>query len=228
MARPKLLVLYCGAGGGSVGYVQAGFDVLGVDLIEQPRNPAFWTPEQKFAYGVQDASFEFVQQDAIEFLFMRGAGEFDAIHASPPCQAYTWSAKRWKDVPRADLVEDTRNLILRTKKPYVIENVIGAPLIDPAMICGISVGLPELIRHRLFETNWPFVPPPHVKHRGTVRDGTYVTVAGHGGDNIKGRGSRLDKQRAMGVYWMNDKELNESVPPAYLRYVGKQLREYVE
>lgn len=151
----------------------------------------------------------------------------DAIHASPPCQAYSWSAKRWTNIKRADLVAPTRDSILRTRLPYVMENVIGAPLDNPVTLCGVTMGLPELIRHRRIETNWPLADPGHIRHQGTVRDGTYITVAGHGGDNIKGRGSRADKQRAMGVDWMSDKELNESVPPAYFVYVGRQLMEHL-
>lgn len=225
--RPKILVLYCGAGGGSVGYAQAGFDVVGVDLFPQPNNPAFWTQDMKDAHGVGEADFTFVQSDALAYMDSTDISKFKAIHASPPCQAYSWSAKRWTNIERADLVAPTRERLIASGLPYVIENVVGAPLVNPATLCGISVGLPELIRHRLFETNWPFVPTTHIKHVGTVKDGTYITVAGHGGDNIKGRGSRADKQRAMGVDWMSDKELNESVPPAYLRYVGRQLMEHL-
>jgi DNA (cytosine-5)-methyltransferase 1 len=194
MTRPLLLDLFCGAGGAAMGYHRAGFDVVGVDIEPQPHYP-----------------FEFVQADALTFPL----DGFDAIHASPPCQAYSWSARRW-DIERADLVMPTRARLRGV--PYVIENVVGAPLL---------FGL-EVIRHRLFESNVPMVEPFHPRHRGTVKDGTYVTVAGHGGDNIKGRGGRAAKQTAMGIDWMDDVELNQAIPPAYTEWIGRRLRELVE
>jgi DNA (cytosine-5)-methyltransferase 1 len=97
---------------------------------------------------------------------------------------------------------------------------------NPIRLCGVMFGL-EVIRHRLFESNVAMVEPLHTPHRGTVHDGTYVTVAGHGGDNIKGRGSRAAKQRAMGIDWMTDTELNEAIPPAYTEWVGLRLRAHL-
>ena len=191
-----------------MGYHRAGFEVVGVDINPQPHYP-----------------FEFHQADAMDYLLCNGPEpliwEFQAIHASPPCQAYSWSAKRW-DVERADLVAPTRELLESTGLPYVIENVVGAPLRDPIRLCGEMFGL-EVIRHRLFESNVAMVEPRHPKHRGTVQDGTYVTVAGHGGDNIKGRGGRAAKQRAMGIDWMTDTELNQAIPPDYTEWVGRRL-----
>jgi DNA (cytosine-5)-methyltransferase 1 len=203
--KPRLLDLFCGAGGAAMGYHRAGFDVVGVDIEPQPRYP-----------------FEFHQANALTFPL----DGFDAIHASPPCQAYSWAARRW-DVARADLVAPTRNLLRATGLPYVIENVPGAPLISPIRLCGEMFGL-EVIRHRLFESTVPMVAPAHLRHRGTVRDGTYVTVAGHGGDNIRGRGSRADKQRAMGIDWMSDAELNQAIPPDYTEWIGLRLRAILE
>jgi len=139
--KPRLLDLFCGAGGCGVGYSRAGFDVVGVDASPMPRYP-----------------FEFHQADALEFLAAHGH-EFDVIHASPPCQFY--SALRHmpnakKDHP--DLVVPTRELLKASGKPYVIENVPGAPLIRPTMLCGTMFGLgtgnADLRRHRIFETNW--------------------------------------------------------------------------
>ena len=208
--KPRLLDLFCGAGGAAMGYNRAGFDVVGVDINPQPNYP-----------------FEFHQADALGGV-LRNLGRrhwltgFDAIHASPPCQAYSWSAKRWTAIERDDLVAPTRDLLRAIGLPYVIENVVGAPLDSPIRLCGEMFGL-EVIRHRLFESNVPMVEPSHPKHRGTVQDGTYVTVAGHGGDNIKGRGGRAAKQKAMGIDWMTDVELNESIPPAYTEWIGRRL-----
>lgn len=192
-----------------MGYYRAGFtEIVGVDIRPQPRYP-----------------FRFIQADAmtcpVDLCW------FDAIHASPPCQKYSWSAKRWRDVQRVDLVGPTRELVTASGLPYVIENVVGAPLIRPVTLCGVMFGL-GVIRHRLFESSAFLLAPEHQPHAGTVRDGTYVTVAGHGGDNIKGRGGRAAKQRAMGIDWMNDQELNESIPPAYTEFIGRQLLAAIE
>ena len=205
-----LLDLFSGAGGACKGYQMAGFKVRGVDLHAQPR----YVGEQ------------FIQADALEYLAgLIESGEieeFDAIHASPPCQAYSWAAKRWKKISRVDLVAPTRTLLQTTGLPYVMENVIGAPLGFAITLCGTMFNL-RVIRHRLFESSYFLFAPHHPPHQGTVRNGTYVTVAGHGGDNIKGRGSRAAKQEAMGINWMNDKELNESIPPKYTEHLGRQL-----
>ncbi len=190
-----------------MGYHRAGFDeIVGVDIKPQPRYP-----------------FTFVQGDALEYLASHGR-EFDAIHASPPCQKYSWAAKRWH-VERADLVPATLELLDRLGVPFVVENVLAAPLRHAVVLCGTQFGL-GVIRHRLFESNRVvFAPGSPCHHQGTVRGGDYVTVAGHGGDNIKGRGSRAAKQAAMGIDWMNDRELNESIPPAYTEFIGRQLLE---
>lgn len=137
----RLLDLFCGAGGCSVGYHRAGFtEIVGVDIKPMPRYP-----------------FEFVQGDALEYLAERG-GEFDAIHASPPCQAFSTLRFMPNAKEHPDLVEPARKLLIASGKPYVIENVMGAPLINPLMLCGTMFGLgtgdAELRRHRIFETNW--------------------------------------------------------------------------
>jgi hypothetical protein len=69
--RPVILDAYSGAGGAAVGYHRAGFDVVGVDIVPQPRYP-----------------FAFEQGDAIEFIRRHGR-DFDAIHASPVCKGFT-------------------------------------------------------------------------------------------------------------------------------------------
>lgn len=138
---PRLLDLFCGAGGCSVGYHRAGFtEIVGVDNRPMPRYP-----------------FAFVQGDALEYLAEHGS-KFHAIHASPPCQAYCSLRFLPNAKSHPDLVDPTRAALVATGKLWVIENVIGAPLRNPTMLCGTMFGLgtgsSELRRHRLFETNW--------------------------------------------------------------------------
>jgi len=212
--RPRLLDLFCGAGGAAMGYHRAGFDVVGVDVKPQPHYP-----------------FQFVQADAL--LFVEGLGahwggweleEFDAIHASPPCQAYSDLKYRTRgDYP--DLVGKTRELLEQTGLPYVIENVEGAPLVDPVVICGSSLGLGaggrELRRHRLFETNWPLLVAPCAHQRQVV--GVYGT--GGGGQMTRGFKARgvAEAREALETPWMTLAECAQAVPPAYTELIGHQL-----
>jgi DNA (cytosine-5)-methyltransferase 1 len=136
--KPRILDLFCGAGGASAGYARAGFDVVGVDLNPQPRYP-----------------FEFHQADALTFPL----DGFDAIHASPPCQAYsTMRRGLWKDREHPDLIAPIRDRLIGADVPYVIENVEGARrlLVNPVLLCGTMFGLGtkegnQLRRHRYFE-----------------------------------------------------------------------------
>jgi hypothetical protein len=211
MTRPRLLDLFCGAGGAAKGYEAAGFDVVGVDFVEQDGYPA-----------------EFHRADALTFLAKHGR-EFDAIHASPPCQGYTLLQAVNKNLhPR--LIEPTRALLEGVGVPWVIENVVGAPLVRDIVLCGEMFGL-GVIRHRLFETSFSAVQPAHRKHRGRVRgwrhgtyfDGPYVAVYGDGG----GKGSTAEWSDAMGIDWMSRDELREAIPPAYTEFVGAQLIQHV-
>ncbi len=187
-----------------MGYHRAGFDVTGVDIEPQPNYP-----------------FAFFQANALEFPL----DEFDFIHASPPCQHYSLGAQRWKHEGREypDLVAATRERLIRSGKPYVIENVVGAPLINPITLCGTQFGL-KVIRHRIFESNIPLQTPPHHRHIGTVKGGEYVTVAGHGGD---GSGKYELWCEAMGIDWMTKQELTQAVPPAYAEFIGKQVMSHL-
>lgn len=165
----KLLDLYCGAGGAAMGYHRAGFDVVGVDIKEQSNYP-----------------FEFIQSDvfSLEQEFIEG---FDIIHASPPCQAYSYSTARLRKAGREypDLLGATRDILTKTDKEYIIENVVGAKLVKPLKLCGTMFNL-EVIRHRLFEINsdkWVY-PPCGCKHCGSIKNGDYASVLSGGNEDL--------------------------------------------
>ena len=215
MSRPLLLDLFCGAGGASVGYHRAGFDVVGVDIEPQPHYP-----------------FEFIQADALAFLYELGPLPADVIHASPPCQRYSVT-RTLHDVEYPDLVYPTRRLLRNAGLPYVIENVVGAPLIDPVKLCGSSFGL-GVRRHRLFESNLPLWSS-QCSHREQPNP---IDVTGGGpskGPRTDGGGGRSRKpvnvgeaRTAMGIQWMTRNELNEAVPPAYTEFLGHQIRDHLD
>lgn len=198
----KLLDLFCGAGGCSVGYSRAGLDVVGVDFQPQPNYP-----------------FEFIQADAIEYLRAEGH-RYDAIHASPPCQAYS-NTQRIRSKRHPAMLDVVRNAM--PPKPWVIENVTDAPLIDPIVLCGHSFGL-GTYRHRLFESSINLVAPPHRVHNLPItkmgrkpKPGEMMHVVG----NFSGvNAARL----AMGIDWMTRDELKQAIPPAYTEFIGLQLR----
>ncbi|PZF11751.1 DNA cytosine methyltransferase [Curtobacterium sp. MCLR17_034] len=211
--KPRLLDLFCCAGGAGTGYARAGFEVFGIDIDPQPNYP-----------------YEFHQADALEYLAEHGH-EFDAIHASPPCQGYTaLKAVHGNEWPL--LIEPTRDLLDSIGKPYVIENVQGAPLRRDLTLCGEMFGL-GVIRHRYFELGyWSTPEPQHLTHRGRVAgwrhgqfyDGPYFAVYGLGG----GKGSLQQWQQAMGIDWTNDRhEIAEAIPPAYTEFIGRQLLAHI-
>lgn len=224
--RLRLLDLFCGAGGAAMGYHRAGFtEIVGVDIKPMPRYP-----------------FTFVQADAIEYVAAHGR-EFDAIHASPPCQAFTPLKAMWNSREHPDLVAPTRIALRAAGRPYAIENVPGAPLENPLTLCGTMFGLrteggqAELRRHRLFECQpIPFVLLPPCHHNGAVI-GVYgghgrdrrrsVTVTGHAGGRSVRDGtqqfSTAARREAMGIDWMTGNELSQAIPPAYTEFIGRQL-----
>ena len=219
--RPRLLDLFCGAGGAAEGYARAGFDVVGVDVKPQPRFP-----------------FRFAQLDAIGFLENAPAyvATFDAIHASPPCQAFTAYRRKGHVKDSPDLVGVTRELLEATGLPFVIENVEGAPLVDPVMICGSMFDpVMSIRRHRLFESNWgleaPTWPCRHRLQVGRFYPGG-ASRRDYGDSRTLVRATvevgtwdiPVDVQReAMDIDWMELGELSEAIPPAYTELIGRQL-----
>jgi DNA (cytosine-5)-methyltransferase 1 len=205
------LDLFCGAGGCTAGYQRAGFYVVGVDVKPQPNY----------------CGDEFWQEDALDIL-ERWRG-FDAIHASPPCQASSTLRHLWKDREHPELIPPTRELLVETGLPYVIENVVGAKLIEPFVLCGSMFGNGangrQLRRHRLFETSFP-VMTPTCQHRGQP-----VGVYGHGGGGEMTRGykgSKAEYQEAMEMPWATKAEIAQAIPPSYTTFIGSYLKQAVE
>jgi DNA (cytosine-5)-methyltransferase 1 len=202
--RPRLLDLFCYDGGAAMGYYRAGFEVVGVDIFPRPRYP-----------------FEFHQADALTFPL----DGFDVIHASPPCQAHSTLRHLWKEGEYVDLIAATRDRLEATGRPYIIENVVGAPLRGPVLLCGSMFGLGangrQLRRHRLFESNRPIGAPGPCSHVGQP-----VGVYGHGGGGQMTRGykgTRAEYQEAMGINWTTKTAIAQAVPPAYTEWIGGEL-----
>ena len=210
--KPRLLDLFCGAGGAAVGYSRAGFEVVGVDHVDQPNYP-----------------FEFIQDDVIEPAFYLDWRQFDAIHASPPCPRYSL-VSGFQGVAKAhpDLIGPVRELLDKTELPYVIENVPGAPLRRDLVLCGEMFGL-RVHRHRLFELGgWFALAPTHTPHllrgaRTNCETGKGIArwITGHYADHD-------DASDAMDIAWMNREGLRAAIPPAYTEFIGHQLLQHVQ
>lgn len=219
----RLLDLFCCAGGASVGYSRAGFEVVGVDKAPQPNYP-----------------FEFIQRNALTMDPAWIGREFDAVHASPPCQfgsalSNAHNAKRG----HRNLIPATRRLLKATGLPYIIENVEAVAraghLIDPIMLCGTMFDLGtngcELQRHRYFESNVSLSATRFCAHSGGPVVGVYggharVRSARHGGRGTRDawpRGHRAAAAEAMGITWATLAELSEAIPPDYTEFLGRQL-----
>jgi len=207
VSQMKLLDLFCGEGGAGYGYHLAGFEVVGVDLQSQTRYP-----------------FEFHQGDAFEYL-SRHANDFDFIHASPPCQAYSWLTPNSHKENHPDFIAPIRELLLKTGKPFVIENVGGARrlLENPVKLCGSMFGL-KTYRHRYFEI-YPAIeiltPPCNHAFKPLL-----VTTAGNNSRAIRKAGeykSVKNAPLAYGIDWMSFKGLKEAIPPAYTKFLGECL-----
>lgn len=214
--KPRLLDGMCGAGGASKGYHDAGFDVVGIDHLPQPDYP-----------------FEFHQADVLAVLAFLVAGnewrgyelaDFDAIHASPPCPTHS-SLNGWSgDSTSPDLVPATRDLLIASGLPYVIENVVGAPLLNPVMLCGQALGL-KVRRHRLFETNFPIMVPSCM-HPGPP----VIVVGGSIGRKVFDPRRKAiapsweEAKEVMGMPWATRRQgVVNAIPPAYAEYIGEYL-----
>ena len=206
----KLLDLYCKAGGASKGYQLAGFEVVGVDIKKQKRYP-----------------FKFIQADCLELMKdMEFLKSFDVIAASPPCQTHSITQHlrnaQGKSTDKIDLIPQTREALIESGRPYVIENVPGSPLVNPIQMCGSSFGLKVRI-HRLFESN--------LQLKGSVcnhkEQGKPVGIYGSMRDEIPNGGhtakSIEQAREAMGIDWMIWGELVEAIPPIYTKEIGTQI-----
>jgi DNA (cytosine-5)-methyltransferase 1 len=203
MTRPRIVDLFCGAGGSAAGYQQAGFHVTGVDIRPQPRY----------------RSDAFYQADALEFPL----DGFDAVHASPPCHDHTpLSALVGKD-DTGWMLAATRDRLAASGLPYVIENVPGARMRRDLNLCGAMFGL-RTYRHRWFELSWFVMQPGHPPHlvrtstkkrRACWDAGLHVSVTGDVGVYV---GSQ-----AMGIDWMTGDELSQAIPPVYTAFIGAEL-----
>lgn len=213
----KLLDLFCGVGGAGEGYQRAGFDVTGVDHLDQPNNP-----------------HKFIQADALEYLKEHWQ-EYDVIHGSPPCQQHSIATApmRQKGKEYPDHIGELRDILKQIKKPYIIENVPLAPIRADVVLAGYMFGL-KVIKRRHFELgNGLFMlQAPFYTSRRTVKNGDFTQVVGNGQLKVNGgkmfkhhQGSILDNWRfAMGMPWAKTyKELANAIPPAYTQYIGEQI-----
>lgn len=212
----KVLDLFCGAGGTSRGFHDAGFDVTGVDINPQPNYP-----------------YKFIRADCMKYSpgvdFLHHAWnheKYDLVWASPPCQRYSVATKRFgRSLDHPDLIDATRAKLLKLGVPFVIENVPQAPLRKDLTLCGFMFPDLKVIRHRVFELHGFTVDQPqHQLHLGT-RGIDYFSVAGHpGGYSSRDKcfiGSIKQWQEAMQIDWMTPRELVESIPPAYSKYIAQ-------
>jgi DNA (cytosine-5)-methyltransferase 1 len=206
--RPRLLDAFCCQGGASKGYADAGFDVTGIDKDPQPRYP-----------------YRFIQAEAVAYIREHGH-EYDAIHASPPCQ-FDSDCQRLRGNAHPDLIAPTRAALESTGRPWVMENVRGAvaKLNAPVMLCGAMFGM-ATYRHRYFEAGAGMVlaVPQHTEHVVRQAKMGRPVPPGHFGQFVGNFSGVENARRVMGVPWMNRDGIRECIPPAYTLLLGTQLR----
>ena len=207
---PKLLDLFCGAGGASVGYARAGFEITGLDIKHGKRYPYKY-----LKMSIQDVTIDFLNQ-------------FDVVHASPPCQTFSITRNlrnaQGKSTNKIDWLPQTKDLLNDWGGIYIIENVPGAPLFNPVMLCGSSFGL-KVRGHRLFESNQT-IEGSICNHKSQGRPiGVYGSMRDDIPNGGKTANSIEEANEAMGIDWMIWSELVEAIPPTYTEHLGKQLIE---
>lgn len=207
LKKPRLLDLCCKAGGASMGYSRAGFEVVGVDLEPQPNYP-----------------FEFCQADALTF----DLSGFDVVHVSPPCPGYSQATSFHRGARKKHplLISAFRERLQAAGSLYVIENVekANAHMQNPILLCGEMFGL-RTYRHRLFESNVELQVPFHPEHvipvagpGAIARAGQYWSVGGHFGQKERAQ------REALGINWMKtQEEIANAIPPVYGEWIGRQL-----
>lgn len=234
---PWILDTFCGGGGAAVGYYRAGFNVVGVDINPQPRYPFRFILDDAMdclEMLAWDGCYDMPPYDRHEFRHIH-VSELAAIHASPPCQAYSVATKCRPGLAEKypKLIGPVRELLKGIGLPYIIENVPGAPLHDPVWLCGCQFGcftewpgkgLVRLQRKRGFETNWRLPQPSCHHHSHAIKS---IPVFGHNAPgnrpDLRGRGYAKAAREVMGIDWMNREEMAEAIPPVYTNYVGNHL-----
>jgi DNA (cytosine-5)-methyltransferase 1 len=191
-----------------MGYHRAGFEVVGVDIKPQPHYP-----------------FEFHQADALTYP-LEG---FDVIHASPPCQDWSVLHRNYGAPAHgtAGLLNVMLTVLRAQERPWVVENVVGAPLPSAIQLCGASFGLGvsglDLNRHRRFQMSLYMLAPP-CQHRPGKTLGVYGSGTNRWHRVKLGRNLRsAELRQAMDIDWMNRAELSQAIPPAYTEWIGTQL-----
>lgn len=221
----RVLDLFCGAGGASKGISDAGHTVEGVDLNSDLA--------EHYPYKLYISDALFILDNLISQNEIYGNSIYDAFWASPPCQSYSYATSQWKNqgYKYPDLVDEVRKRLLKLNKPFVLENVVGAPLRKDLMLCMsmFDDGRKFMVRrHRIFEIHGFEVPQPeHKKHIGRIGDGRHISVFGHGGGKRYNHASSKidDWQIAMGIDWTRKRKyLAEAIPPSYSNYIMKFLK----
>ena len=240
--RPRLLDLFCGGGGAAVGYHRAGFDVVGVDIALKKLPDGSWADDKAMPAAYP---FQFIKADVFDFLDKLAddanephwgwlLGDFDAIHASPPCQDHSVLGVTTKQTHGTGwMLGATRDRLQELGQPWVIENVPPAPMRPDFKLCGCMFGLADssgrqLYRERWFETSWHAFDLRAPCHHA----GRPITVAGHGAQGgweyVDGVApTQEDRKRAMGIDWMNRDHLGQAIPPAFTEVVGASLLEHL-